>query len=92
MDLTRRLAARLPAGGEAIVRFGCDVHPWMRGWLVVLDHARAAVSDAQGAFAIHDVPPGTYTAAVWHETLGRSERPVTVTAGGTARVEVSFPP
>src|SRR2546427_112283 len=31
MDLTRRLAAALPARGEALVRLGCDVHPWMRG-------------------------------------------------------------
>ena len=91
MDLTRRLATRLPPTGEAIVRFGCDVHPWMRGWLVVLDHGWAAVTDARGAFTIDRVPPGTYTLAVWHETLGRAEQRLTVPAGQTVQVELVFP-
>jgi hypothetical protein len=92
MDLTRRLAAKLPTGPEVIVRFGCDVHPWMRGWLVVVENARAAVTDAHGAFAIRDLPSGSYAAAVWHETLGRSEQAVTVPPGATARLEVAFTP
>jgi plastocyanin len=91
MDLTRRLAATLPPSGEALVRFGCDVHPWMRGWLVVLDHGFAAVTGADGAFTIPHVPAGTYTLAVWHETLGRVERPITVRAGEAERVEVVLP-
>jgi len=91
MDLTRRLAAKLPASGEAIVRLGCDVHSWMRGWLVVLDHPYAAVTDAHGRFAIDDVPPGRYTIALWHERLGRSETPLVVPAEGTAAVDLTLP-
>lgn len=91
MDLTRRLAARLPPTGEALVRLGCDVHPWMRGWLVVLDHGWAAVTDARGAFTIDRVPAGTYTLAVWHETLGRAEQRLTVPAERAVSVEVVFP-
>ena len=92
MDLERRLTGRLPAEGEAVVRLGCDVHPWMVGWVVVVDHPYAAVTAADGTFEIDDVPPGTYTAAVWHERLGKMERPVTVTTGSAAHVEVAFPP
>jgi len=92
MDLTARLAAKLPASGEALVRLGCDVHPWMRGWLVVLDHPYAAVTGADGHFAIADVPPGDYTVAVWHEVLGRMERPVTVPPAGRALVDFSMRP
>ena len=88
MDLTRRLAARLPtAGAETLVRLGCDVHPWMRGWLVVVDHTLAAVTDAAGSYTIRDVPAGTYTLAVWHELLGRRERPATVPATGTVTLD-----
>lgn len=90
MDLTRRLAARLPAAGETVVRLGCDVHPWMRGWLVVVDHPYATVTDAAGRFTLSEVPPGAYTLAVWHETLGRAERPVAVTAGETTDASVSL--
>src|SRR6266566_1627035 len=88
MDLTRRLAAALPPTGEALVRLGCDVHPWMRGWLVVLDHPHAAVTGADGRFAIAAVPAGSYTLALWHETLGRAERPATVPPG--AHVSIDF--
>ena len=91
MDLTRRLAARLPEGaGEVVVRLGCDVHPWMRGWLVVVDHGFAAVTDATGAYTVPNVPAGTYTLSVWHESLGRRERPITVPASGTLTVDETY--
>jgi len=90
MDLTRRLAAALPTSGEALVRLGCDVHPWMRGWLVVLDHPYAAVTGTDGRFAIAAVPPGSYTLALWHEKLGRAERPVTVPPGATVSVDLTL--
>src|SRR2546426_3189876 len=90
MNLTRRLATALPASGEALVRLGCDVHPWMRGWLVVLDHPYAAVTGADGRFAIAAVPPGSYTVAVWHEVLGRAEQPVTVPPAGSATIDFTL--
>lgn len=91
MDLTRRLAARLPEGPrEALVRLGCDVHPWMRGWLVVVDHAFAATTDATGAYAIRDVPAGAYTFSVWHEVFGRRERQITVPENGTLTLDEGF--
>jgi len=92
MDLGHRLTSRLPPEGEAVVRLGCDVHPWMTGWVVVVDHPYAAVTGAGGKFAIDDVPPGTYTVAVWHETLGRIEGRVTVTAAATGSVDLTFVP
>jgi hypothetical protein len=90
IELTGRLAAKLPAGGEALVRLGCDVHPWMRGWLVVLDHPYAAVTGADGRFLIDGVPPGVYTVAVWHEVLGRAEQPVTVPPAGSATIDFTL--
>ena len=90
MDLTRRLAAGLPTSGEALVRLGCDVHPWMRGWLVVVDHPYAAVTGGDGRFAIAAVPAGSYTLALWHETLGRAERPATVPPGATVSIEFTL--
>ncbi len=91
MDLTRRLAEKLPSSGEALVRLGCDVHPWMRGWLVVLDHPYTAVTGPDGAFVIGDVPPGSYEVAVWHETLGRSAQRVALPPGASATVVFTLP-
>ncbi len=39
-----------------IIKFTCDAHPWMLGWLVVSDHPYVAVTDEKGAFKRHDIP------------------------------------
>ena len=69
-----------PIGGAGVVRLNCNTHPWMRGWVMVTDEA-AAVSGADGRFTIADVPPGTYEARVWHESLKGAPQKVTVVAG-----------
>ena len=46
----------------------CDAgHPWMTAFLVREDHPYYAVTDKRGNFRIDDIPPGTYTVALWHE-------------------------
>jgi plastocyanin len=64
-----------------IIRANCDVHEWMNMWLVVAEHPYYAIADEGGSFKITDVPPGTYTVRLWHETLGQQTRKVTVKAG-----------
>jgi hypothetical protein len=72
-----------------LVRVKCDVHSWMGAFIVVVD-GPAAVSGANGAFEIKDVPAGTYTVTAWHEKLGEKTAQVTVPASGTAAVDFSF--
>ncbi len=72
------------------VRVRCDMHEWMGGWIVVIDHPYHAVTDAAGGFVLENVPPGTYTLEVWHETLGAVTREVTVTAGQDSEVDVEM--
>ena len=74
-----------------ILRVGCDVHRWMQAWILVVDHPYHAVTDANGQFSLSDVPPGTYEAQIWHETLGVVTRSVSVGPGKTATVQVEFP-
>jgi len=69
-------------GRPEIVRIDCDLHSWMRGWVVVAPHPFYALSDARGRFKLDNVPAGQYTLRVWHERLGELSRPVTVTDGG----------
>jgi len=68
-----------------IIRANCDVHEWMNAWLVVAEHPYYALTDGSGAFKITDVPPGTYTIRMWHETLGQETRKVTVKVGEQTR-------
>lgn len=72
-----------------IVRVVCDLHAWMQAWVVVAEHPFYAVTDEHGRFTLKNVPRGTYTLAVWQETLGTTTRDVTATdATSTVTVEV----
>ena len=107
----------LPAGGELEVQFeeserlpvsvGCNIHPWMRGWLVVRDNPYFAATDAEGNFEIKNIPAGDWTFQIWHESIGyvrevkvagkdvewsRGRVEVSITDGGTEDLgEVTVP-
>lgn len=72
-----------------IIRVNCDLHSWMRAWVVVADHPFYALTNDAGEFQLPSVPPGKYTLQIWQETLGITSRDVTVPAGD-ARVTVEL--
>jgi plastocyanin len=75
-----------------VIRINCDLHSWMRGWVVVAEHPYYAISDAQGRFRFDNLPPGTYTLNLWHERLGTATRKVNVTEGPTpVTIELKAP-
>jgi plastocyanin len=80
---------KFPTAGD-VVKFKCDVHPWMTGWVVVTDNPYFAVSGDDGNFTIKDVPAGKYTVEIWHEKLGTQTKEVTVTDGGAADLKLSM--
>ncbi len=70
-----------------VIKVECDLHDWMRAWIVVTPNAYSAVSGADGSFEIPDVPPGKYELTAWHETLGSLTKNVTV---GNDGLNVNF--
>ena len=70
----------------------CDLHPWAKAWILVLDHPYFATSEKAGTFSIEDVPPGTYRVKAWHPLLGTAEQSVTVAAGQAASVALRIGP
>lgn len=72
------------------VRIDCDLHSWMRAWVVVASHSFYAVTDAAGRFVLENVPPGTYTLRVWHESLGTITKEVKVPDKGAAQVSLEM--
>jgi hypothetical protein len=72
------------------IRVTCDVHSWMEAWIVVTEHPYCVASDEKGAFELTDVPPGTYTLRLWHESLGEAEQQVTVKPNAESRVEFTL--
>ncbi len=81
---------RRPLRRVGLVDMMCDAHDWMNGWIAVLEHPYFAITGEDGTYAIADVPPGTYTLAVWHEKLGRQQHQVTVKAKEQKKVSVTF--
>jgi hypothetical protein len=73
------------------VKVTCDVHAWMSAWIWVSRHPYIAVTGADGTYKIAGVPPGQYRLEVWHESLGKNSRDVTVAAGKETRLDMSLP-
>ena len=67
---------------EDKIEVKCDIHPWMKSWILVTDTPYMAVTDADGAFSIPDLPPGEYKVKFWHEKLGKSDGKLTVGEDG----------
>lgn len=59
----------------------CNVHPWMKAFLIVQDHPFFQVTGADGLFRIENLPPGNYLIEAWHEKAGTRSTKVTVSAG-----------
>jgi plastocyanin len=75
---------------EVMVRFKCDVHPWMFAYVGVVAHPFFAVTDASGAFELKGLPPGTYTLEAWHEKFGMRTATVTIDPKGSQTATFSF--
>jgi len=81
------------ARAEQLIPVKCNQHPWMKSYIGVMKHPLFAVSSADGAYTIANVPVGTYTVVAWREggaTGTEKTMQVTVTANGTAKADYSF--
>jgi len=58
------VAERLP------IELRCDIHPWMKGYIMVFDHPFFTTTAADGSFEIKGVPPGDQNLIVWQERVG----------------------
>ena len=69
----------------------CDVHPWMKSWVLVSDHPYFAVTDKDGNFSIDDIPAGTYEVVCWQEKFGKRTLTAEVTIGeGSTKKDFVF--
>ena len=75
---------------EGLMKWKCDVHPWMRGYIGVSKSGLQAVTGSAGDFKIENVPPGKYTVEAWHEKYGTKTQEVTVEAGKPAKITFKY--
>lgn len=57
-------ATRLP------MPLACNLHPFMKAWILVRDDPYMAVSDREGKFEIANLPAGEHEFQLWHEMAG----------------------
>ena len=65
----------------------CDVHPWMKSWMLVSDHPYFAVTDAEGNFSIEGIPAGTYEVVCWQEKFKKKPLTASVKIGDGETVQ-----
>jgi hypothetical protein len=77
---------------EVMMRFKCDVHPWMTGYIGVLEHPFFAVTGDSGAFKLEKLPAGQYLIEAWHEKYGTKQQTVTLANDETKTISFEFAP
>lgn len=75
---------------EVMIRVKCNLHPWMRAWIGVIEHPYFAVTGPDGAFELKNVPPGDYTLGVWHEKLGELSQPAGLVPSATLSLTLTY--
>ncbi len=74
-----------------LILLQCDIHPWMKAFIVVHDPRFAAISDKNGDFEIKGLPPGKYKVHLWQETLGEKNLEIDMKAEQTLDLgEIKF--
>lgn len=73
-----------------MIKFKCEMHPWMSAWGAVKTHPFFAVTGEDGTFTIANVPAGTYKLTMHHEKLGDQETQITVEANRTATYDFTL--
>jgi len=70
----------------------CDIHPWMKAWVLIVDHPFAAVTGKNGKFKIEGLPPGEYEFRIWQEKAGWLEKKyqVKIKAGETTEANLNY--
>jgi plastocyanin len=52
------------------VPVGCNIHPWMKGYILPRNNPYATVSEKDGSFKLEKLPAGELEFQVWHEKSG----------------------
>jgi len=71
-----------------VIDVKCDVHTWMKSYVVVTDANFFAVTGKDGSYKLEGIPPGDYELTWWHEELGKGKTDkVHVEAGKVATLD-----
>ena len=73
-----------------VVEVTCNIHGWMKAWVVVTGSPYFAITDENGNFRISGLPPGDYRLRVWHEGFRERSVRVKVRKGSVSSIRVEM--
>ena len=68
----------------------CNMHPWMRFYLAVVNDPYFQVTGKDGQFALRNIPPGSYTLTAWHEIFGTKKQTIVIQPKQEQTVSITF--
>ena len=77
------------------IEYGCSIHPWMKGKIMVFDHPYFALTDDDGKFEIKNAPAGAYRIVYHGERYHKGKegnRGWPIAIAGNAKKEMELPP
>ena len=85
----------IPPGAEKMIKVekpepapipvDCNIHPWMRAYIIAVDHPFVGVSDKNGSLEIKGLPAGEkLTFRLYHEAAGSAIKEVMIDGKATA--------
>ena len=75
---------------EVAIPVKCNVHPWMKAYIAVLNNPYFQVTGKDGSFDLKNVPPGTYKVVAWQELYGMQEQSVTIGPKESKNIRFTF--
>lgn len=87
---------KLVAEEATLMPVECNIHPWMKGYVIVQEHPYVGISNADGVIEIENLPVGEVTFLVRHENADGSIDEGTVGGKkqkwGRGRMEIELKP
>lgn len=68
----------------------CNIHARMVSMVIAVPTPYVTRANANGAFALHGVPPGTYRLHVWHERAPEVQQTVAVSSAGISGITATL--
>ncbi len=75
---------------EEVFFVKCDIHSWMKSYIIVVSHPFFDVTQSDGKFEIKNLPVEKYVVEVWHERLGDKTQEIEVVNGQFAELNFTL--
>ena len=68
----------------------CDVHSWMKAWVIVKEHPYYTITNEKGEYELSNIPAGDYVLHFWHEKMGMKNQIIKIEEGQSLEVPIKM--